>query len=41
VGVYEPGKFASWIAAPKKGINNLPQEFEYVRFTKQGLQNRS
>jgi benzoyl-CoA 2,3-dioxygenase component B len=29
--VYEPGKMASWIAPPIKGINNLPQEFEYVR----------
>jgi benzoyl-CoA 2,3-epoxidase subunit B len=29
--VVEPGKMASWIAAPLKGINNLPGEFEYVR----------
>jgi benzoyl-CoA 2,3-dioxygenase component B len=29
--VYEPGKMASWIAAPMKGINNLPAEFQYVR----------
>jgi len=30
--VYEPGKIASWIAPPTKGINNQPFEFEYVRF---------
>ena len=30
--VVEPGKFANWIAAPARGINNLPIEFEYVRF---------
>ncbi len=29
--VTEPGKMANWIAAPTKGINNLPGEFEYVR----------
>ncbi|MBV8756998.1 MAG: benzoyl-CoA 2,3-epoxidase subunit BoxB [Deltaproteobacteria bacterium] len=29
--VYEPGKMASWIAPPAKGINALPAEFEYVR----------
>jgi benzoyl-CoA 2,3-dioxygenase component B len=29
--VYEPGKMANWIAAPKRGINNLPVEYEYVR----------
>ena len=29
--VYEPGKIASWIAPPTKGINNQPFEFEYVR----------
>jgi benzoyl-CoA 2,3-epoxidase subunit B len=28
----EPGKFANWIAPPARGINNLPIEFEYVRF---------
>ena len=28
----EPGKFANWIAPPARGINNLPVEFEYVRF---------
>jgi benzoyl-CoA 2,3-epoxidase subunit B len=31
-GVIEPGKFANWIAPPVRGINNLPIEFEYVRF---------
>lgn len=30
--VVEPGKFAGWIAPPARGINNLPIEFEYVRF---------
>ncbi len=29
--VYEPGKMANWIAAPRRGINNLPTEYEYVR----------
>jgi benzoyl-CoA 2,3-dioxygenase component B len=29
--VYEPGKMASWIAPPIKGINGLPETFEYVR----------
>ncbi|MBI2375551.1 MAG: benzoyl-CoA 2,3-epoxidase subunit BoxB [Deltaproteobacteria bacterium] len=29
--VNEPGKFASWIAAPKTGIKGRPIEFEYVR----------
>ena len=28
---YEPGKFASWIAAPRVGINNMPGNFEYVK----------
>ena len=32
VPVYEPGKYASWIAPPKKGINGNPGEFEYVLF---------
>jgi len=27
----EPGKFASWIAPPRVGINNQPLEFEYVK----------
>jgi benzoyl-CoA 2,3-epoxidase subunit B len=29
--VYEPGKFASWIAPPARGINGKPIDFEYVR----------
>ena len=29
--VVEPGKFASWISAPKVGIDNKPGEFEYVK----------
>jgi benzoyl-CoA 2,3-dioxygenase component B len=29
--VHEPGKMASWIAPPAKGINGLPNEFVYVR----------
>jgi benzoyl-CoA 2,3-dioxygenase component B len=28
--VVEPGKMASWIAPPDRGINNLPIEYEYV-----------
>jgi benzoyl-CoA 2,3-epoxidase subunit B len=28
---FQPGKFASWIAAPKTGIDNKPGEFEYVK----------
>jgi benzoyl-CoA 2,3-dioxygenase component B len=27
----EPGEFASWISAPKVGIDNKPGDFEYVR----------
>ena len=27
----EPGKMAHWISAPRRGINNQPLEFEYVR----------
>ncbi len=30
--VTEPGKYANWIAAPARGINNQPANFEYVRF---------
>ena len=30
--VVEPGKVASWIAPPTRGINNKPLDFEYVRF---------
>jgi len=29
--VYEPGKFANWIAAPNKGIEGQPIEHEYVK----------
>jgi benzoyl-CoA 2,3-dioxygenase component B len=29
--VYEPGKFANYIAPPAKGVNRLPVDFEYVR----------
>lgn len=29
--VYERAKMASWIAPPAKGINALPEDFEYVR----------
>ena len=27
----EPGKYASWISAPKVGIDGLPGDFEYVK----------
>ena len=30
--VTEPGKVASWIAPPEKGIKELPISYEYVRF---------
>ena len=29
--VREPGKFASWIAPPRVGIDNKPGDFEYVK----------
>jgi benzoyl-CoA 2,3-dioxygenase component B len=29
--VYEPGKFANYIAPPIRGINRMPINFEYVR----------
>ena len=29
--IYEPGKFANYIAPPRRGINQLPVDFEYVR----------
>jgi benzoyl-CoA 2,3-dioxygenase component B len=29
--VHEPGKMANWIAAPRRGINGRPVNFEYVR----------
>ncbi len=28
---FEPGKYASWIASPKVGIDNKPGDFEYVK----------
>lgn len=28
---YEPGQYASWIAAPRVGINSKPGDFEYVK----------
>ena len=27
---YRPGRFATWIAAPKAGIDGNPGDFEYV-----------
>jgi benzoyl-CoA 2,3-dioxygenase component B len=29
--VVEPGRFANWIAAPARGINSQPVDFQYVR----------
>jgi benzoyl-CoA 2,3-dioxygenase component B len=29
--VTEPGRMASWIAPPARGINGQPGDFEYVR----------
>jgi len=29
--IYEPGKFANYIAPPIRGINRMPIDFEYVR----------
>jgi benzoyl-CoA 2,3-dioxygenase component B len=29
--VFEPGKFANYIAPPRRGINQQPINFEYVR----------
>ncbi len=31
VPCYEPGKYATWIAPPKVGIDNKPGDFEYVK----------
>ena len=30
--VYEPGKFANWIAPPKRGIDGKPIDFLYAKF---------
>ena len=30
--VIEPGKMASWIAPPPRGINSKPLDFEYIKF---------
>jgi benzoyl-CoA 2,3-dioxygenase component B len=29
---HEPGEFAGWLAPPPVGINDLPVEYDYVRF---------
>jgi benzoyl-CoA 2,3-dioxygenase component B len=29
--VYEQGRYASWIAAPQKGVKGQPIDYEYVR----------
>jgi benzoyl-CoA 2,3-dioxygenase component B len=29
--VFEPGRFANYIAPPQRGINRQPVDFEYVR----------
>ena len=34
---YEYGKFASWIAPPKTGINDQPVEFDYVHLAEEGV----
>jgi benzoyl-CoA 2,3-dioxygenase component B len=34
VPVYEPGKCAPWIAAPRSGVNGQPFEYEYVKFNR-------
>jgi benzoyl-CoA 2,3-dioxygenase component B len=34
---YEYGKFASWIAPPRTGINEQPVEFDYVHLAEEGL----
>jgi benzoyl-CoA 2,3-dioxygenase component B len=31
-GVFERGKMAAWIAPPDRGVNNMPVDYEYVRF---------
>jgi benzoyl-CoA 2,3-dioxygenase component B len=32
--VREPGQFASWIAPPRHGIDNMPGDFEYVQIVR-------
>ncbi|MEO0480745.1 MAG: benzoyl-CoA 2,3-epoxidase subunit BoxB [Planctomycetota bacterium] len=32
VAVMEPGKFANYISPPSRGVNDTPQDFEYVKF---------
>lgn len=34
VPVTEPGKFASWIAPPRKGLDGKSVDFEYVKFVR-------
>jgi benzoyl-CoA 2,3-epoxidase subunit B len=34
VPVYEPGKFANWIAPPTRGIDGQPLDFRYVKFVR-------
>jgi len=31
--VTAPGKMASWVAPPERGINNLPVDYEYVHLS--------
>jgi len=31
-GALRAGEFAGWIAPPSVGINDLPVEYDYVRF---------
>jgi len=31
--VVEPGKFAGWIAPPRRGVNGQPLDFEYVHLS--------
>jgi benzoyl-CoA 2,3-epoxidase subunit B len=33
--VYEPGRFANWIAPPLRGINGQPLDFRYVEFVRE------
>ncbi len=36
VPVYEPGRFANWIAPPAHGVKGTPVEYEYVKFNGAG-----